>query len=142
MNLKATSLLALLTISCDDVQREQKPSRLVEAPLCWKSGMVAQGDRLKGVGTAFYNPDGPLVLGATRCRDLSFQVLFRDRNLERATLDTMRETSTGDAFGGQHYLVEFEGIVVGDGTDGTDLRLERFKILRRVANEAAYSPNA
>ena len=104
--------------------------------------MVQKGDGLEGVGTTFYNPDGPLILGALRCKQLSFSVTFSDAKLERAAIAEMRAKSTGDTYGGQHYEVQFEGIVEGNGTDGSNLRVKKFKILRPVTNDLAFSPNA
>ena len=46
----------------------------------------------------------------------------------------MREASTGDAFGGQFYLVRFDGVVEGDGSDPSSLLVSDLDVIRPISN--------
>ena len=127
------AMLGALTGGCS--KQPQVTARTIESPSCWaSSGLFRKGDRVRGLGNAFYNPNGPLQLASTDCLTMSFSATFADKEAEEAMLRKMDEASTGDAFGGQFYLVRFDGIVEGDGSDGSSLLISELKIIRPIGN--------
>ncbi|WP_309662725.1 hypothetical protein [Sphingomonas sp.] len=60
---------------------------------------------------------------------MSFSAWFRDVRREHAVLKEMALKSTRDAFGGQFFVVKFEGLVDGDGSDGSTLLLDKLTII-------------
>ena len=73
---------------------------------------------------------------------MRFSLVFSDEAIEKAALSNMRRASTGNAFGGQFYLVRFDGVVEGDGSDGSVLRVSNLVIIRPIGNVFKAVENA
>ena len=130
-----TTIAALVMKTAGCSEQPQVSNRIIESPRCWaSSGLFRKGDRVRGLANAFYNPDGPLLLASTDCLTMSFNTKFGNEAMGKSILTEMREASTGDAFGGQFYLVRFDGVVEGDGSDPSSLLVSDLDVIRPISN--------
>lgn len=125
-------MLALTALAACSPGETTQASRSLSLPSCWAFGMFKPNDLVTGVGRAFYSPDGPLLISSLDCETMRFEPTFSNKAVERAVFQEMGAQSTGDAWGGQWYIVWLQGEVSGDGKDRVPLAVDELRILRRL----------
>jgi hypothetical protein len=107
---------------------------------CWDAANFKVGRVVSGRALAFYNPDGPLLVGDA-CEKNSLIASFSNTNLENRTLDRMRAESSGRVYGGAFFEVIVRGRVIKDREGGPPLHGLGLSVDQFTVGEEISPPN-